>query len=89
LGGVLLAPFLFATPDLGLNLLVKALLAAVVGGFGSYPGALLGGLIIGVADNVAAFYVSTAYRDVLSFGLLITILLARPTGLLGQSLRVA
>jgi len=79
--GVLMAPLVFVAADVGLPLLVKSFIAAVIGGFGSYPGALLGGLLIGVLDNLAAFYISADYRDVLLFGVLIVILLFRPEGL--------
>lgn len=85
--GVLLAPFIFVTTDITFSLLIKALLAAVIGGFGSYPGALLGGLLIGVLDNLGAFYISTYYRDVISFSILIVVLLIKPAGLLNKPVR--
>jgi branched-chain amino acid transport system permease protein len=81
--GVLLAPIVFVAADIGIPLLLRAFIAAVLGGFGSYTGALLGGLLIGVVDNLTAFYVSSAYRDVISFTLLVIVLAIRPTGLLG------
>jgi branched-chain amino acid transport system permease protein len=58
--------------------------AAIVGGFGSLPGAALGGLIIGLAQELFAGYVSTAYRDVVTYIILIVFLLARPAGILGR-----
>jgi branched-chain amino acid transport system permease protein len=85
--GVFIAPFVFVTPGIGFNLLLKALLAAVIGGFGSYPGALLGGVLIGVVDNLSAFYISSDFRDVVSFAILIVVLMVRPVGLLGTSVR--
>jgi branched-chain amino acid transport system permease protein len=85
--GILIAPFTFVTPALALPLLVKALLAAVIGGMGSYGGALLGGLTIGVVDNLSAFYLSTSYRDVLTFSILIALLVVRPSGLLTRATR--
>jgi branched-chain amino acid transport system permease protein len=85
--GVLIAPFVFASPTLDLPLLINALLAAVIGGIGSYTGALVGGLIIGVVSNAAAFYVSGSYRDVVSFSVLIALLVLRPAGLLTPATR--
>lgn len=87
LAGILLAPITFVSSDISFLLIFKALLGAVIGGFGSYPGALVGGLLIGVLDNLSAFYVSTGYRDVISFSLLILLLLVRPTGLFGEPIR--
>jgi branched-chain amino acid transport system permease protein len=81
IAGVLMAPLVFVAADVGLPLLVKSFIAAVIGGFGSYPGALLGGLLIGVLDNLVGFYISSDYRDVVLFGVLIVILLFRPEGL--------
>jgi branched-chain amino acid transport system permease protein len=87
--GILIAPFTFVSPNLDLALLIKALLAAVIGGMGSYLGALVGGLLIGLVDNLGAFYVSTSYRDVISFGVLIALLAVRPAGLFTPALRGA
>jgi len=79
--GVLLAPVIYISADLGLPLLIKSFIAAIIGGFGSYPGALAGGLLIGVIENVVGYTVSTDYRDVFSFLVLIVMLLVRPQGL--------
>lgn len=63
---------------------LKAFTAAVLGGIGSIPGAMLGGLLLGVAEALTGGYLSTEYKDVVSFGLLILILLFRPWGILGK-----
>ena len=63
---------------------LKAFTAAVLGGIGSIPGAMLGGLILGIAEAMTSGYLSGEYKDVISFGLLILILLFKPTGLLGK-----
>lgn len=63
---------------------LKAFTAAVLGGIGSIPGAMLGGILLGVAESMTAAYFSTEYKDVVSFGLLILILLFKPTGILGK-----
>jgi len=64
---------------------LKAFTAAVVGGIGSLPGAVLGGLLIGLAESFIIGYVSSLYANLLVFGLLIAVMLVRPSGLLGQA----
>ena len=63
---------------------LKAFTAAVLGGIGSIPGAMIGGLILGVTEALTSAYLSSEYKDVVAFGLLITILLLMPTGILGR-----
>ncbi|MBM9614139.1 branched-chain amino acid ABC transporter permease [Desulfobulbus rhabdoformis] len=63
---------------------LKAFTAAILGGIGNIPGAMLGGLLLGVIEAMGAAYISIAWKDALSFGVLILILIARPTGLLGE-----
>jgi branched-chain amino acid transport system permease protein len=72
--------------DVGFILGVKAFTAAVLGGIGNLRGALIGGLVLGVAENWGSALVGTQWKDVVSFILLVIILLFRPTGLLGESL---
>jgi len=72
--------------DMGFLLGVKAFTAAVLGGIGNLRGALLGGLVLGVAENWGAALLGTEWRHVVAFVLLVVILLFRPTGLLGESL---
>jgi branched-chain amino acid transport system permease protein len=64
---------------------LKAFTAAVVGGIGSIPGAMLGGLVIGVAESMVTGYISSTYSNLLVFLLLIAVMLVRPSGLLGQA----
>jgi branched-chain amino acid transport system permease protein len=64
---------------------LKAFTAAVVGGIGSLAGAMLGGLLIGIAESFITGYISSTYTNLLVFGLLIVVMLVRPTGLLGQA----
>jgi len=66
---------------------IKAFTAAVLGGIGNIPGAVLGGLVLGVAETLGAGYISSAYEDVFAFGLLVLILILRPAGLLGKAVR--
>ena len=72
--------------DMGFLLGVKAFTAAVLGGIGNLRGALLGGLVLGVAENWGSALLGTEWRHVVAFVLLVVILLFRPTGLLGESL---
>lgn len=72
--------------DAGFILGVKAFTAAVLGGIGNLRGALVGGLVLGVAENWGSALIGTEWKDVVAFTLLVVILLFRPTGLLGESL---
>jgi branched-chain amino acid transport system permease protein len=72
--------------DAGFILGVKAFTAAVMGGIGNLRGALVGGLVLGVAENWGSALVGTQWKDVVAFVLLVVILLFRPTGILGESL---
>jgi branched-chain amino acid transport system permease protein len=87
LGGALLGPLFLIFPQMGDLPLLKALTAIVLGGMGSVPGAVLGGLAIGVAESVSTLFIPTDFRDTVVFGLLILVLLARPWGLFGVRVR--
>jgi branched-chain amino acid transport system permease protein len=63
---------------------LKAFTAAILGGIGNIPGAMIGGILLGVTEAMGAAYISVAYRDAITFGVLILILIVRPTGLLGE-----
>jgi branched-chain amino acid transport system permease protein len=79
----LMAPLTLIYPDVGAVLLVKAFAAAVLGGLGSLPGAVLGGIAIGVIENVAGGYLHTSLQDVSAFAVIMLVLVMRPSGLLG------
>jgi branched-chain amino acid transport system permease protein len=82
--GVLVGTFVgVATPTMGFLISVKAFAAAVIGGIGNIPGALLGGIVIGLVETLGAGYVSSAWSDAIVFGMLIGVLVVRPHGLLG------
>ena len=72
-------------PLMGILPGLKAFVAAVVGGIGNIPGALVGGLIIGVVETLTTAYLSSTYRDAIVFGILIGILVFRPSGIFGKS----
>ena len=91
------AGFLYAMKYPGLNqpahfvwvlLGLKAFVAAVIGGIGNVRGAVLGGFVIAAVEQFGAFYISSNYRDLYVFALLIVMLLVRPTGLLGSTVKV-
>ncbi|WP_017906129.1 high-affinity branched-chain amino acid ABC transporter permease LivH [Pseudomonas asplenii] len=71
-------------PNAGFLVGLKAFTAAVLGGIGSIPGAMLGGLVLGVAEAFGADVFGDQYKDVVAFGLLVLVLLFRPTGILGR-----
>jgi branched-chain amino acid transport system permease protein len=87
LGGALLGPLFLIFPQMGDAPLLKALTAIVLGGMGSVPGAVVGGLAIGIIEAVSTLFIPTDFRDTVVFGLLILVLLVRPWGLFGVRVR--
>ncbi|MEC7130796.1 MAG: branched-chain amino acid ABC transporter permease, partial [SAR324 cluster bacterium] len=81
--GVLIGPMQSVQVEMGYLMLMKAFAAAVVGGFGSLPGALLGGILVGIFENLGAAYISPSHKDIYAFLLLILVLMIRPSGLFG------
>ena len=84
--GLLLAPITFVHANMGF-IGLKALPAAVVGGFGSLPGALVGGLIIGVVESMSGFYLPEGFKDIAAYVVVLIMLVVKPNGLFGESLR--
>jgi branched-chain amino acid transport system permease protein len=87
LGGALLGPLFLIFPQMGDLPLLKALTAIVLGGMGSVPGAVIGGLAIGIVEAGSTLFIPTDFRDTVVFGLLILVLLVRPWGLFGVRVR--
>ena len=84
--GLLLAPVTFVHANMGL-IGLKAFPAAVVGGFGSLPGAIVGGLLIGVIESLAGFYMPDGIKDTAAYIVVLVMLMVKPNGLFGEKLR--
>lgn len=84
LAGMLLAPLFFVTTEMGSLVGLKGFVAMIIGGFGSIPGAILGGLILGVTENWSSYLLSSIYKDVIAFVLLLLFLGFRPQGLIPE-----
>jgi branched-chain amino acid transport system permease protein len=82
--GLLLAPITFVHANMGFVGL-KAFPAAVVGGFGSIPGALVGGLIIGIVESLAGFYLPEGFKDIAAYVVVLVMLVVKPNGLFGEN----
>lgn len=83
-GGIFLSAKYSLYPQLG-NITIKAFIAAVIGGLGSLPGAVLGSLILGLAEMLTAGFISSQMRDMVVFSMLVVMLLVRPAGFFGKS----
>ena len=80
LAGILVAPVLFVSVGMGAIIALKAFAANIIGGFGSIPGAIMGGLALGVVETMGAAYISVPYKDAFAFAMLLLFLLVRPQG---------
>jgi branched-chain amino acid transport system permease protein len=83
----LFSPINLIYPSMGHLVIMKAFVIIILGGMGSIPGAIVGGLVIGFAESFGAFYVSTNYKDIIAFALLVLILSLRPQGLFPSGVR--
>ncbi len=84
IAGLLIGPMWFVDVGIGDGIGLKAFAAAIIGGFGSVPGAIIGGLLVGLAEVLGASYISSAYKDAIVFALMFLFLLVRPQGLFGE-----
>lgn len=74
-------------PRMGILIIIKGFISSVVGGLGSVPGSIIGGLFIGLIENLGVWFLPTGYKDVISFSVMILFLLFRPQGILGVKMR--
>ena len=86
IAGLLLAPITFVHANMGF-IGLKAFPAAVVGGFGSLPGAIVGGLVIGIVESLAGFYAPDGIKDIAAYVVVLIMLMVKPSGLFGEKLR--
>jgi branched-chain amino acid transport system permease protein len=84
LAGVLVAPILFVSVQMGASIALKAFAASIIGGFGDVTGAIVGGLALGVIETFGAAYISVPYKDAFAFLVLFIFLLFRPQGIFGE-----
>lgn len=84
LAGLVIAPIIFPSYDMGMMLGIKGFSASILGGLGSAPGAVIGGLLLGLVESLGAGYLSSGMKDAIAFGVVLMILLIRPYGLLGE-----
>jgi len=84
IAGILAAPLIYLEPNAMLPLLIKGFAAAVLGGMTSLPGAVIGGWLLGILENLAAGYIATELKTPLAFALIVAVLVVRPAGLLGR-----
>ncbi len=86
LAGILVAPVLFVSVGMGALISLKAFAANIIGGFGNIPGAILGGLALGMVETFGAAFISVPYKDAIAFAVLLLFLLIRPQGLFGEKI---
>jgi len=84
--GALLGPIIFASFNMG-EIGIKAFVAATLGGLGSMPGAMVGGILFGIIETFGALWISSGYKDAIGYGIMIAILLVAPAGLFGRRVR--
>jgi branched-chain amino acid transport system permease protein len=84
IAGILVAPVLFVSIQMGATIALKAFAATIIGGFGDVAGAIIGGLALGVIETFGAAYVSVPYKDGFAFLVLVLFLIFRPQGLFGE-----
>jgi branched-chain amino acid transport system permease protein len=82
--GLLIGQLILVSFTMGIVIGLKGFVAAVIGGFGNMPGALLGGLLLGVIENLGGGFISSGYKDLIAFGIMILVLIVRPAGIFGR-----
>jgi len=84
IAGAVIVPFYLISPFTGMDFLGKAFAAVIIGGLGSVPGAMIGGLIIGVVESIAGVYFKASLGNALTFFIMILVLVFKPSGLFGE-----
>ncbi|MGC8720472.1 MAG: branched-chain amino acid ABC transporter permease, partial [Thermodesulforhabdaceae bacterium] len=85
IAGILVTPLTTMSYQCGLMIGLKGFSAAVLGGFGSFPGAIIGGISLGLMESLGAGFISSTYKDAIAFLVLILILFCKPTGIVGEA----
>jgi branched-chain amino acid transport system permease protein len=85
IAGALIATFFYISPTVGETLAIIAFVTVSLGGFGSVPGALIAGLLIGVIESLSAYWIGAVYKDIVVYSLFVAVLWLRPQGLMGKS----
>ena len=88
LGGILIAPISLLHPALGASFLIRGFAAMALGGFGSLGGAVVGALLLGLAEQLFGFYINTALIDITAYLVIVAVLVIRPSGLFGKTVTV-
>jgi len=83
MAGVLISFETNIEPTMGFNAILKGIIASIIGGIGSIPGAVLGGFFLGIVENLGIWKIQAGWKDTIAFGILIIFLLFRPQGILG------
>jgi branched-chain amino acid transport system permease protein len=84
MAGVLISLETNIEPTMGMNAILKGIIASIIGGIGSIPGAILGGFFLGIVENLGIWKIQAGWKDTIAFGVLIVFLLLRPGGILGK-----
>ena len=84
MAGVLISLETNIEPTMGMNAILKGIIASIIGGIGSIPGAVLGGFFLGIVENLGIWKIQAGWKDTISFAVLIVFLLFRPGGILGK-----
>jgi branched-chain amino acid transport system permease protein len=85
MAGVLISLETNIEPTMGFNAILKGIIASIIGGIGSIPGAVLGGFFLGIVENLGIWKIQAGWKDAIAFAVLIVFLLFRPQGILGKS----
>ena len=82
--GAIVGPIFLVYPTMGLVPVLKSFVVVILGGMGNVPGAILGGYLVGISENIATGFISPAYKDVIAFVILIVVLIIKPSGIFGR-----